>query len=381
MKSSIPLNHPCFRRLRRGVAVVLFACLAWLFLGASPAMATLSSCSDPAPGSFSFALPSGTFSIPRDTVPNTLVVPWSDWYVGGTAVWSCTGLGNVLTNFNASAVWMQSLTPTGQTYTAGGISYTVFATNVTGIGMVVGQSAYTPVGWNSDNTGKPYGYMVVTTPSPGGGWANNGNWGPATFGFRLRVAFVTTGAVQGGTVSFPGQVGTVGMVSYNQGTYPVTPNQGPMNTAPIGFTGGPTFNVIACQTPDVRVPLGRSPQTIFTGIGSTSGTKPVTISLNSCPAGMNSITYRVDPVTTVVNAAQSVVALDASSSATGVGVQLLDSTGTQPFPLQTWTTFTGYNAATGGSYTIPLNARYYQTAATVTPAQANSSMTFTMQYQ
>jgi major type 1 subunit fimbrin (pilin) len=96
---------------------------------------------------------------------------------------------------------------------------------------------------------------------------------------------------------------------------------------------------------------------------------------------LNSITYRIDPVTAVVNAAKSVVALDASSSATGVGVQLLDGTGTQPFPLQTWTTFTGYDAATGGDYTIPLNARYYQTAATVTTGMANSSMTFTMQYQ
>ncbi|PMQ06095.1 Type-1 fimbrial protein, A chain [Dyella sp. AD56] len=379
--SSISANHRFYHRMQRSVAVIVFACLAWLFLGASPAMATITSCSNPMPGGFTFALPSGTFSVPRNMGPNTLVVPWSDWFVGGTSVWSCTGLGAPNGEYNGAAVWMQSLVPTGQTYTAGGISYTVFGTNVAGIGMVVGQSAYTPSGWQSDLTGKPYGYLVVTTPSPGGGWGNTGNWGPLSFGFRVRVAFVTTGTVQAGTVSFPGQVGSVGMVDYVSGTYPVTPTHGPMNIAPIGFVGGPTFAVVACQTPDVRVPLGQWPQTTFTGIGSTSGAKPVNISLNSCPAGLNSITYRVDPVTTVVNATQSVVALDASSSATGVGVQLLDSSGTQPVPLQTWITFTGYNAAMGGDYTIPLQARYYETAAAVSPGVANTAMTFTMQYQ
>lgn len=384
MKSSVSMHHLFYRRMRRAVALLLLTCLAWLSLGASPAMATLSSCSAPVPASFNFALPSGVFSIPRNTAPNTLVVPWTDWFVGGTAIWNCSGPGDI-TDYNSVAVWMQSLTPTGQTYAAGGVSYTVFATNVPGIGMAVGQGAWVPANnWTNDASGRAYGYVVVTTPSPAGGWSYSTNWGPSGYGFRLRVAFVTTGPVQGGTVSFPGQVGSAGMVAYfasGSSSFPLTPAQGPINTVPIGFTGGPTFNVVACQTPDVQVPLGKWPQTTFTGIGSTSGTKPVNLNLNSCPPGLNSITYRIDPVTAVVNAAKSVVALDASSSATGVGVQLLDGTGTQPFPLQTWTTFTGYDAATGGDYTIPLNARYYQTAATVTTGMANSSMTFTMQYQ
>lgn len=366
--------------MRRGFAAV-FACVAWLFLGASPAMATLSSCTSPMPGGFTFNLPSGNYSIPRNTGPNTLVVPWSDWYVGGTAVWSCTGLGAPTGYFNGAAVSMPSLTPTGQTYTAGGVTYTVFATNVTGIGMVVGQSSSTPSGWNSDSSGRPYGYVVVTTPSPGGGWGNTGDWDTRNFGFRIRVAFVTTGTVQAGTVSYAGMVGSVGMVDYLQGTYPVTPLHGPIDSAPIGFSGGPTFIVAACATPNVHVPMGRWPQGNFSGVGHTTGTVPVTISLNDCATGMNSITYRIDPVTTVVDAAQSVVALDASSSATGVGVQLLDSTGNQSFPLQTWTAFPDYNSAMGGSYTIPLNARYYQTGTTVSPGLANTAMTFTMQYQ
>lgn len=190
-------------------------------------------------------------------------------------------------------------------------------------------------------------------------------------GSHFTLQFVKTAAVVGAGTVLPSDLPT----------WQFSLDGGAVLLYNFPVSGSIQFQQGACQTPDVRVPLGWWPQTTFSGIGSTSGTKPLTISLNSCPAGLNSIAYRIDPVTTVVNVAQSVVALDASSSATGVGVQLLDSTGTQPFPLQTWTTFTGYNAGTGGNYTILLNARYYQVSAAIAPGPANSSMTFTMQYQ
>ncbi|CAM2178049.1 hypothetical protein PSAC2689_20605 [Paraburkholderia sacchari] len=50
------------------------------------------------------------------------------------------------------------------------------------------------------------------------------------------------------------------------------------------------------------------------------------------------------------------------------------------FPLSTVKTFNGYVASTGGSYAIAFRARYYQTAATITPGPANTSMTVTLQY-
>ena len=235
-------------------------------------------------------------------------------------------------------------------------TYGTFPTNVPGIGVRL----FNPAG--DPNNAYPTGPQTATGTSTGVGLNH-------THGYTLQ--FVKTAAVVGS--------GTVTSADIPVWQYNINAGAYVLYNYPI--SGTIQFQQGACQTPDVRVPLGRWPQTTFTGIGSSSGTRPVSISLNSCAAGMNSITYRIDPVTTVVNAAQSVVALDASSSATGVGVQLLDSTGTQPFPLQTWTTFTGYNAATGGSYTIPLKARYYQTAATVAPGLANTSMTFTMQYQ
>lgn len=76
---------------------------------------------------------------------------------------------------------------------------------------------------------------------------------------------------------------------------------------------------------------------------------------------------------------RSVVALDSSSTATGIGVQLLDNTG-MVFPLGTYRTFANYNSF-GGSFTIPFQVRYYKIASTIGAGTAKTSMTFTMNYQ
>ena len=94
---------------------------------------------------------------------------------------------------------------------------------------------------------------------------------------------------------------------------------------------------------------------------------------------MNAIHYQIDAVTPIVDNANAVVDLDGSSSAAGIGVQLLDGDG-NPAILGTKRPFAGYNGATGGNYTIPMRARYRQTGDTITPGSANSAVTFTMSY-
>ncbi|RDI99213.1 type 1 fimbrial protein [Dyella solisilvae] len=137
----------------------------------------------------------------------------------------------------------------------------------------------------------------------------------------------------------------------------------------------------ACTTPNVVVRLGKHMQSEFMGEGYTTAAVRFQIDLNNCPAGMTSIAYRIDAATTVLDATQSVVALDGSSSATGVGVQLLDGSGTTSFPLGRAVNFEGYDPHAGGSYSIPLKARYYQTGSSVGVGPANTSMTFTMIYE
>jgi major type 1 subunit fimbrin (pilin) len=202
--------------------------------------------------------------------------------------------------------------------------------------------------------------------------SNAGSGSGWNFGFAIQFAFVKTGVITGGVATVSGKAAEAGVDS--------SPATTPSNVANINLTGSATFVVLACITPDVRVPMGSHPNTEFSGADSTTAAVSFNIALNSCPAGMNSIQYRIDPVTSVLNSGQSVVALDSSSSATGVGVQLLDAAGAV-FPLSTQKTFSGYNAGTGGSYTIPMKARYYQTGTSVSGGAANSSMTFTMTYQ
>jgi major type 1 subunit fimbrin (pilin) len=61
-------------------------------------------------------------------------------------------------------------------------------------------------------------------------------------------------------------------------------------------------------------------------------------------------------------------------------LQLKDGSG-NPLKYNTQYTLTSYSKTTGGSYTIPLTAAYYQTAASVTAGSANAVLTFTMTYQ
>jgi major type 1 subunit fimbrin (pilin) len=141
--------------------------------------------------------------------------------------------------------------------------------------------------------------------------------------------------------------------------------------------------VFAAQTyttPDVLVPMGTHDTKELTGPGSVAPATRFTLGLSNCPAGLNSIQYRIDPATSVTSSTQSVVALDGGSTAKGMGLQLLDNQGVV-LPLKKFINFSDYDKSTGGSYSIPLQARYYQTDSAVTAGSANTSVYVTMSYQ
>lgn len=228
----------------------------------------------------------------------------------------------------------------------------VFPTNVAGVGVKV-----------TTQSGTVFPRTVYLDAGSGLGVYNNNN-------SAVSYIFVKTGGISGGTVS-GADVPSVAL------TY--------LPSVPIyrvSALGAVTFLAASCTTPDVWVDLGHHLKSEFTGAGYTTANVAFNLQLNNCPAGMNSIKYRIDPVTNVQLPAKSVVALDATSSATGVGVQLLTSSGgAHPLGAGTDQVFTSYSRTTGGSYTIPLKARYYQTGATVTSGLANTTMMFTMTYQ
>jgi len=265
------------------------------------------------------------------------------------------------------------LSSTGTTTSYQGQTYTVYSTGYPGIGMIIGFS-------DGESSCGGYYYEGDIGQNNGSYYGAGCSVGTSTnVGAQVQVALVKTGQPSAGMLSGLTIAQALPGVTYAASartaavTYPAYT---------VSFTTPPVQIINAsCTTPDVSIPLGTFPTTGFTAIGRTTTTANFSISLNNCPAGMNSIKYRIDPTTTVLNSSQSVVALDSTSSATGVGVQLLNSAGSAAFPLSSLQTFSGYSSSTGGSYTIPLAARYYQTSATVTPGPANTSMTVTMQYQ
>jgi major type 1 subunit fimbrin (pilin) len=357
----------------------------------------VSNCAGPNPGTFVITLPTDTYPVPRDnSATGVRIGPWTPFYVAGTSVWTCDILTVQMPPTDYWGVsFISLLGPSVGTYSEGGVTYPVFKTNVAGIGIVMGSSGYSynsleiQIGWRNDATGRTYGYPVDVSWSLGGGTSDAYNYGTATysyamngaqFGMKMDFAFIKIGPVTGGTINLPGVVAQAG-VSVTTTPNPLTNYaMAPQQIANVTLVGGPTFAPVACATPNVTVPLGTHANTEFSGVGPIS-TAPASfnISLNNCPAGINNVQYEIDAVTTILDANQSVVALDSASTARGVGVQLLDANG-NAMPIGTQQTLAGYNPA-GGNYTIPLKARYYQTTAPVLAGTANTVMTFTMNYQ
>jgi len=299
---------------------------------------------------------SGTYAVPRDMPVGTVIYTYSAeiWpMTPSNAFLSCKG-----TSGTASIAFLSA--PHGPQEA----TYKTFPTNIPGIGV----RFINPANGRLYPVTDPVSYGGASDPNPSTGWT------ALFFGHGYDIQFVKVAPVTGS-----GIVQGTDVPSW-QLQYNLTAGY----FTPWTWVGGGSVQFVSgtCITPDVAVDLGQHPKTEFTGVNAKTALVPFTIKLNSCPAGMTSIKYRIDPATTVQIPAQSVVALDATSTATGVGIQLLDGAGAvHPLGSGTDRLFSGYNPATGGDYTIPLQARYYQTSPSVTSGHANTTMTFTMTYQ
>ncbi|MEN4582594.1 fimbrial protein [Pantoea agglomerans] len=243
----------------------------------------------------------------------------------------------------------------------------VYSTNVAGVGYAVAATSVNNCGYTAyaDGTGT------------GDGNANNrlicsvnGLFGNQPVLGQARVQFYKTAQTTGtGTVSAR-QISSF-ILRNNQNSW-----QNPESAISIA-----AFNVttIACSVSNtaISVPMGNVEKRAFNGQGTWPGdgnTRGFTIPLN-CNAGTR-VNLQIDG--SAQNASQGVLNLTGGTgSASGVGVQLLYNNA--PLPLST-SLNTGV-ASSEGAFSIPLQARYYQTSSNVTPGTANASATFTMTYQ
>ncbi|WP_257127520.1 fimbrial protein [Burkholderia sp. MSMB1078WGS] len=128
----------------------------------------------------------------------------------------------------------------------------------------------------------------------------------------------------------------------------------------------------------ITVQLGDIRRDYFSGIGSTSTDRNFVINLNcSQPSGIYNVTLKLN-ATRDNTGAPGVMALDErGDKATGVGIQLLMN-GT---PVEFGTFASVGSATTDTTLSVPMTARYYQTANPVTPGVANAVATFLVNYK
>lgn len=296
-------------------------------------------------------------TVPRDAPDGTKLTAWTpspatqNWFMCSSNVQERIGAGST-----------SLLTASGMTIVDNGVTYPVFKTNLPGVGIAMGARHYANgCGWEAN-------WLPVPATGRIGYGCNSLDLRPN--GGQIRVMLVKIGAITPGLVS-------AGPVAQGQ----LYANGGWDLRWPITISTTATqVAVLSCSTPDVLVDLGSHKSSEFKGPGTFTSMTGFKVALKSCPAGINRVGYQIDAVTPILNVASSVVALNSGSTATGVGVQLLDGSG-NVFPLGTSKSLGGYNSITGGDYAIPFNARYYQTGPAVGAGTANTAMTFTMSYE
>lgn len=273
----------------------------------------------------------------------------------------------------------------------------VYPTNVAGVGVIV--FATNPSGGNLFFTDKKASAAAIFSQTSAGDAGQN---------IAFDFALVKTGSIASGSVvnpasfphiswwipTYPGYYGlAIGLLNYS-------------------FTGSIPLITQTCTTPDVTVNLGQHDMAEeFKGKGAITKWIDSSIILRNCPTfsgyhaingadqhildsgsltgtlkNSNFFTISLKSANPVTN---NIIDIDSGSdSASGVGVQLgySDNLDADPLsPTQLWSENAQWDitSPTDGRSTIkiPLAARYYQTANTVTPGKANASVTFNIDYK
>ncbi|MGO1070452.1 fimbrial protein [Lysobacter sp. CA199] len=151
--------------------------------------------------------------------------------------------------------------------------------------------------------------------------------------------------------------------------------------ARIVFGGAIAVRAATCNTPNLRVALDPVSPAALATVGASAGAKDFDLRLNACPPGIARISYRLDPLGGVADAAASVVALDADASARGLGIQIRDRE-RRPLAFGVNHLLQAEGIADGGDFRIPLQAAYYRSdAQPPTPGRVSASLTFTISYE
>ncbi|EBA9643807.1 type 1 fimbrial protein subunit FimA [Salmonella enterica] len=138
---------------------------------------------------------------------------------------------------------------------------------------------------------------------------------------------------------------------------------------------------VSTKSADQTVTLGQYRTASFTTVGDTTALVPFTIVLNDCDpkvAATAAVAFSGQADKTNNNLL-AVSSADNSTTATGVGIEILDNTSSPLKP--DGATFSAKQALIEGTNTLRFTARYKTTVADTTPGQANADATFIMKYE
>ncbi|WP_196486756.1 fimbrial protein [Burkholderia stagnalis] len=242
-----------------------------------------------------------------------------------------------------------------------------YATGIGGIGMRLKSLDRAPGTWQDGYEPNTQPYVRIPTV----------DFFEASSGTEIelvKIGPITTGGVITGEVrgGFAGYGNLFQAVSYRIGG---------------GIVVRPQVPTCRVATPGIAVPLGNIPASTFTGIGSVSPSRPFNIALQCSGGETGTVTNVYTTLTDHTNPGNvsDTLSLAQDSGATGIGIQVLNGNTVIKYgPDSSATGNTNQwkaGEAGNGTFTIPLTARYVQTAPKITPGTANGLATFTMSYQ
>lgn len=240
----------------------------------------------------------------------------------------------------------------------------VYKTNVPGIGFKIWDDfSGSTITQNSpvSNDLKQW-YKVSVSAWNGTAWLTN-----------VKLQFYITGPVATGKDTFSG-------VSVESWLGPSTSTSQSAHYQTLNISGSINVTAGTCDTSSFSVDMGTHKSSEFENVGSQSTPTSFSIALRNCASAVKSIYYMLTPPPGVQiqgSGANENLSLTSSSTADGVGVQVLDDKGSL-IPLNTEIKFSGYNLSANDD--IPLQVQYIRTGV-VKPGTANSAVEFTMFYK
>ncbi|MCF4980924.1 MULTISPECIES: fimbrial protein [Pseudomonas] len=314
-----------------------------------------------------------------DTPVNGWIGDWSGYNKTFRNWWCYASTGDVL---------RPQLRGTGQlaspsSLTLDGVTYSVFKTGVSGLGIVF---QWHPIYGTADSSGNYTGTvyepatdvpLTNTYNNSAPAWNFSLAYQQTDIGIAISARYVKIGPIAAGSTLVAQSAVTIGTttIQYNGAVF---------GTNNITLTQlKSTFPVLGCTpTTNVSVNMGVHSASEFKGVGTTVGKRSFTLPLNDCPAGIGTIRFTLHPVSgSVGDIANGVAQLTpGAGAASGIGLQITTTQAGTVVGFEMNYRFSGYTGM-AGNYQIGLDAAYYQTQANVTAGTANSLIEFTIDYQ